>query len=89
MLPDAYGCTVANRYGDLLDDEADPFDLINKVQMEKDKKKKKPDGEKKGKQKKSGQKESQKESQKERPLPVGPEPQDPAPGQRAARQLYR
>ncbi|TNN50180.1 Intracellular hyaluronan-binding protein 4 [Liparis tanakae] len=75
MLPDAYGCAVANRYGDLLDDEADPFDLISRVQMEKDKKKKKPDGEKKGKPKKSGQK----ESQKERRLPVGPEDAAPVP----------
>ncbi|XP_034397046.1 intracellular hyaluronan-binding protein 4-like [Cyclopterus lumpus] len=75
MLPDAYGCAVANRYGDLLDDEADPFDLISKVEMEKEKKKKSQDGEKKGKQKKSGQK----ESQKERRVHVGSEVQDPAP----------
>ncbi|XP_068460861.1 intracellular hyaluronan-binding protein 4-like [Clinocottus analis] len=74
MLPEAYGCAVANRYGELLDDEADPFDLISKVQMEKEKKKKQ-DGEKKGKRKKSGQK----ESQKERRLPVVSEVQDPAP----------
>uniref|UniRef100_A0A8C2ZJE7 Hyaluronan/mRNA-binding protein domain-containing protein n=1 Tax=Cyclopterus lumpus TaxID=8103 RepID=A0A8C2ZJE7_CYCLU len=80
MLPDAYGCAVANRYGDLLDDEADPFDLISKVEMEKEKKKKSQDGEKKGKQKKSGQK----ESQKERRVHVGSEVQDPAPGQEEA-----
>ncbi|XP_070689655.1 intracellular hyaluronan-binding protein 4-like [Pempheris klunzingeri] len=67
MLPDAYGCAVANRFGDLLDDDADPFDLISEVETEKEKrKKKKPDGDKKAKQKKPGQK----ESQKERRLPV-------------------
>ncbi|XP_018530515.1 LOW QUALITY PROTEIN: intracellular hyaluronan-binding protein 4-like [Lates calcarifer] len=65
MLPDAYGCVVANRFGNLLDDEADPFDLINEVESEKEKnkkkKKKKNDEDKKGKQKKPGQKESQKD----------------------------
>ncbi|XP_042344668.1 intracellular hyaluronan-binding protein 4-like [Plectropomus leopardus] len=72
MLPDAYGCSVANRYGDLLDDDADPFDLISKVELEKEKKKKKED-EKKGKQKKPGQK----ESQKDRRVPVASDCQDP------------
>ena len=83
MLPDAYGCAVANRYGDLLDDDADPFDMISKVQMEKDvqKKKKKEDEDKRGKQKKPGQK----ESQKDRRLPVAPEGPDPAPGQLTSR----
>ncbi|XP_028269139.1 intracellular hyaluronan-binding protein 4-like isoform X2 [Parambassis ranga] len=68
MLPDAYGCAVANRFGDLLDDDADPFDLINKADKENEKKKKKKKEleEKKGKQKKPGQK----ESQKDRRLPV-------------------
>ncbi|XP_031161342.1 intracellular hyaluronan-binding protein 4-like isoform X3 [Sander lucioperca] len=70
MLPDAYGCAVANRYGDLLDDDADPFDLISKAEMEKAKRKKKEDEEKKGKQKKAGHKESQKDRRV---------PQDPAP----------
>ncbi|XP_078107125.1 intracellular hyaluronan-binding protein 4-like isoform X2 [Sander vitreus] len=70
MLPDAYGCAVANRYGDLLDDDADPFDLISKAEMEKAKRKKKEDEEKKGKQKKTGHKESQKDRRV---------PQDPAP----------
>ncbi|XP_032372766.1 intracellular hyaluronan-binding protein 4 isoform X2 [Etheostoma spectabile] len=70
MLPDAYGCAVANRYGDLLDDDADPFDLISKVEMEKAKRKKKEDEEKKGKQKKTGHK----ESQKDRRVPPDPAP---------------
>lgn len=76
MLPDAYGCVVANRFGDLLDDDADPFDLINKAEKENEKKKKKKElEEKKGKQKKTGQK----ESQKDRRLPVL-DSQEPLPG---------
>ncbi|KAM9858605.1 intracellular hyaluronan-binding protein 4.L-like [Aulostomus maculatus] len=68
MLPDAFGCVVANRFGNLLDDDADPFDFINEVETEKEKKKKKKKEEedKKGKQKKSGQK----ESQRDRRVPV-------------------
>uniref|UniRef100_UPI0037E757A1 intracellular hyaluronan-binding protein 4-like n=1 Tax=Semicossyphus pulcher TaxID=241346 RepID=UPI0037E757A1 len=82
MLPGAYGCVVANRFGNLLDDDADPFDLINEVETEKDKKKKKKDGEeKKGKQKKPGQK----ESQKDRRLPVASDGQDPVPAQRGTK----
>ncbi|KAJ4942201.1 hypothetical protein JOQ06_012067 [Pogonophryne albipinna] len=75
MLPDAFGCAVANRYGDLLDDDADPFDLITKAEIEKAKKKKKDNEEKKAKPKKPGQK----ESQKDRRVPVAPEGPDPAP----------
>lgn len=81
MLPDAYGCVVANRFGNLLDDEADPFDLISEVETEKEKrkkKKKKEEDEKKNKQKKPGQR----ESQKDRRVPFAPEPQDPVPGER-------
>ncbi|XP_007557635.1 intracellular hyaluronan-binding protein 4 isoform X1 [Poecilia formosa] len=68
MLQDAFGCVVANRFGDLLDDEADPFDLISEVELEKEKKKKKKkeDEDKKSKQKKPGLK----ESQRNRRLPV-------------------
>ncbi|KAG7490150.1 hypothetical protein JOB18_029233 [Solea senegalensis] len=82
MLPDAFGCVVANRFGDLLDDDADPFDLINGVETEKEKKKKKKqkDDEKKAKQKKSGQK----ESQKDRRVPTGP--QDPGAVQKQQQQ---
>ncbi|XP_070759818.1 intracellular hyaluronan-binding protein 4-like [Enoplosus armatus] len=77
MLPDAYGCVVANRFGNLLDDDADPFDLISEVETEKEKekKKKKEEGEKKSKHKKPGQK----ESQKDRRLPVASDGQDPVP----------
>lgn len=81
MLPDAYGCVVANRFGDLLDDEADPFDLMSEVETMKEKKKKKrEEEEKKGKQKKPGQK----ESQKDRRLPLASDGQDPAPGELTA-----
>ncbi|XP_029295060.1 intracellular hyaluronan-binding protein 4-like isoform X2 [Cottoperca gobio] len=75
MLPDAYGCAVANRYGDLLDDDADPFDVINKAEVEKAKKKKKDGEEKKSKPKKPGNK----ESQKDRRVPIAPDGQDPTP----------
>lgn len=78
MLPDAYGCAVANRFGNLLDDDTDPFDLINEVESEKTKKKKKKkeEEEKKAKQKKPGQK----ESQKDRRLPMALDVQEPVPG---------
>ncbi|CAL8345194.1 unnamed protein product [Lota lota] len=72
MLPDAYGCVVANRFGELLDDDADPFDLLSKADTT-EKAKKKEDV-KKAKLKKPGQKESQKErrvavSGDEQPVP--------------------
>lgn len=78
MLPDAYGCAVANRFGNLLDDDTDPFDLINEVESEKTKKKKKKkeEEEKKAKQKKPGQK----ESQRDRRLPMALDVQEPVPG---------
>ncbi|XP_029366320.1 intracellular hyaluronan-binding protein 4-like isoform X2 [Echeneis naucrates] len=78
MLPDAFGCVVANRFGDLLDDDADPFDLISEVESEKEKRKKKKkkkkeeEEEKKGKQKKPGQR----ESQKDRRVPIASDGQD-------------
>lgn len=78
MLPDAYGCAVANRFGNLLDDDTDPFELFSGVESEKKKKKKKKKEEedKKAKQKKPGQK----ESQKDRRLPVTSDVQEPVPG---------
>uniref|UniRef100_A0A3B4GFS2 Hyaluronan binding protein 4 n=1 Tax=Pundamilia nyererei TaxID=303518 RepID=A0A3B4GFS2_9CICH len=83
MLPDAYGCAVANRFGNLLDDDTDPFDLINEVESEKTKKKKKKkeEEEKKAKQKKPGQK----ESQKDRRLPMALDVQEPVPGKQLPR----
>ncbi|XP_051924507.1 intracellular hyaluronan-binding protein 4-like [Hippocampus zosterae] len=63
MLPDAYGCVVANRFGNVPDDDRDPLDLISEVEREKERtwKKKKEEDEKKAKQKKPGQKESQRD----------------------------
>ncbi|XP_019954687.2 intracellular hyaluronan-binding protein 4-like [Paralichthys olivaceus] len=86
MLPDAYGCVVANRFGELLDDDADPFDMISAVEKEEEKKKKKKqqqqEDERKGKQKKPGQR----ESQKDRRVPRAPESQEPAPVQKQQQQ---
>ncbi|XP_072243803.1 intracellular hyaluronan-binding protein 4-like [Leuresthes tenuis] len=75
MLPDAFGCAVANRFGNLLDDDADPFDLISKVETEKEKKKNKKGEGGKLKQKKP----NQKESQKERRAPMTLDGQEQAP----------
>lgn len=88
MLPDAYGCVVANRFGNLLDDDADPFDLMSEAEMatEKKKKKKEDEEEKRNKQRKSGQK----ESQKERRLPIASvEAQDTVPGELTAWLRFR
>ncbi|XP_060928315.1 intracellular hyaluronan-binding protein 4-like [Limanda limanda] len=82
MQPDAYGCVVANRFGELLDDDADPFDMMRAVEKEK---KNKQEDEKKGKQKKPGQK----ESQKDRRVPRAPGLQDPAPVQKQQQQQAR
>lgn len=79
MLPDAFGCVVANRFGNLLDDDDDdPLDFISKVELEREKvkKKKKDEDDKKNKQKKN----VQKESQRNRRLPAGVDGQDPASG---------
>ncbi|XP_072289126.1 intracellular hyaluronan-binding protein 4-like isoform X2 [Eucyclogobius newberryi] len=72
MLPDEYGCAVANRFGELLDDEADPFDILNEAGTDKDKQKKNKNQEDvKNRHKKPGQKESQKNR---RALAEAPEP---------------
>uniref|UniRef100_A0A8C6US92 Hyaluronan/mRNA-binding protein domain-containing protein n=1 Tax=Neogobius melanostomus TaxID=47308 RepID=A0A8C6US92_9GOBI len=72
MLPDEYGCVVANRFGNLIDDDdADPFDLLNEAETDKKKKKKKrPEDDKKSRQKNP----AQKESQRDRRVLVAPEP---------------
>ncbi|XP_061585357.1 intracellular hyaluronan-binding protein 4-like [Cololabis saira] len=63
MLPDAFGCAVANRFGNLLDDDGDPLDLLSQAELEKEKMKmkKKKEEERKNRNKKPGQKESQKD----------------------------
>ena len=41
-MPDTgYGCAVANRFGELLDDESDPFDLLYQATVQQERKKKK------------------------------------------------
>ncbi|XP_038868884.1 intracellular hyaluronan-binding protein 4-like [Salvelinus namaycush] len=57
MLPDDYGCVVANRFCQLVDDEADPFDFIKQAEVQKEKKKKA--NQMTVKPKKPGQRESQ------------------------------
>lgn len=45
--PDSgYGCCVANRFGQLFDDESDPYDILHQVQVEKPKPRKKDDSKK-------------------------------------------
>lgn len=75
MLPDAFGCAVANRFGDLLDDDADPLDMLSEAEKVKERKRKE-DEEKRAKLKKAGQK----ESQKDRRLPRSTLGPDPVPG---------
>ncbi len=60
-LPDeGYGCAVANRFGRLLDDESDPFDILYAAGIEK-KPKKKEEPKKTSTTTKSGKKETQKD----------------------------
>ncbi|CAG09574.1 unnamed protein product, partial [Tetraodon nigroviridis] len=69
---ETFGCAVANRFGNLLDDDADPFDLLSEAEKVKERKRK-DEEEKKAKLRKAGQK----ESQKDRRLPrssLGPDP---------------
>ncbi|KAM9391459.1 intracellular hyaluronan-binding protein 4-like [Pholidichthys leucotaenia] len=77
-MMEAYGCYVANRFGSLLDDETDPFDLLQEAEREKEKRKKnkKEEEVKKGRQKKP----CQKESQRDRRLPVASDEQSTVSG---------
>uniref|UniRef100_A0A4W5NSH4 Zgc:103482 n=1 Tax=Hucho hucho TaxID=62062 RepID=A0A4W5NSH4_9TELE len=61
-----FGCAVTNRFGQLLDDEADPFDIIREAQVEKQKKKKKDDPKKTA----TTDKPVKKDSQKDRRTPL-------------------
>ncbi|XP_053334976.1 intracellular hyaluronan-binding protein 4 [Clarias gariepinus] len=61
-MPDSgYGCAVANRFGRLLDDESDPFDLLYQAQVKTEKRKKKEDLKKVVAATKNSKKESQKD----------------------------
>ncbi|MBN3325242.1 HABP4 protein, partial [Atractosteus spatula] len=66
-MQESFGCAVMNRFDQLLDDEADPFDILREAEEEKKKRKKKEES-KKG----SGgtAKPGKKESQKDRKVPV-------------------
>lgn len=61
-----FGCAVTNRFGQLLDDEADPFDIIREAQAEKQKKKKKDEPKKTA----TADKLVKKDSQKDRRTPL-------------------
>ncbi|CAB1332704.1 unnamed protein product [Coregonus sp. 'balchen'] len=61
-----FGCAVTNRFGQLLDDEADPFDIIREAQVEKQKKKKKDEPKKPA----TTDKPIKKDSQKDRRTPL-------------------
>ncbi|XP_026868217.2 intracellular hyaluronan-binding protein 4 isoform X1 [Electrophorus electricus] len=66
-MPDTgYGCAVTNRFGQLFDDESDPFDVLYQAQVEKEQKKKKDDQKKTAV---SSAKTGKKESQRERKTP--------------------
>ncbi|KAG7321038.1 hypothetical protein KOW79_015453 [Hemibagrus wyckioides] len=61
-MPDSgYGCAVANRFGRLLDDESDPFDLLYQAQVKNEKRKKKEEVKKVVTSTKASKKESQRE----------------------------
>lgn len=77
MLPEAYGCVVANRFVDL-DGDVDPFDLMTEIQMAQEKRKKK----KEEVDKKSKKKPGQRETQKDRRFPIASAGGDSVPGQR-------
>ncbi|XP_057216167.1 intracellular hyaluronan-binding protein 4 isoform X1 [Triplophysa rosa] len=61
MPDEGYGCTVANRFGQLLDDESDPFDILHAAGAGKQQKKKKEDQKKASNAAKTGKKETQRD----------------------------
>ncbi|XP_073679970.1 intracellular hyaluronan-binding protein 4 [Garra rufa] len=61
MPDEGYGCAVANRFGQLLDDESDPFDLLYAAGIEKKQKKKKEEPKKTPATTKPGKKETQRD----------------------------
>lgn len=66
MADKGYGCAVANRFGRLLDDESDPFDLLYQAQVKTEQRKKKEELKKVV----TSTKTSKKESQRDRKAPV-------------------
>jgi len=63
MANEGYGCAVANRFGQLLDDESDPFDILFAagVGKKQQQKKKKEEQKKTSTTTKPGKKESQRD----------------------------
>lgn len=61
MPNEGYGCAVANRFGQLLDDESDPFDILFAAGVGKKQKKKKEEQKKASTTTKAGKKESQRD----------------------------
>uniref|UniRef100_A0A8B9JGC6 Zgc:103482 n=1 Tax=Astyanax mexicanus TaxID=7994 RepID=A0A8B9JGC6_ASTMX len=80
-MPDSgFGCAVANRFGKLLDDESDPFDLLYQAQAQQERKKKKEELKKpQAAPSRAGKKESQRE--RKAPTPASA-PARPAAGER-------
>ncbi|MBN3297789.1 HABP4 protein, partial [Amia calva] len=66
IMQESFGCAVMNRFEQLLDDEADPFDILREAEADKKKKKKKEEKKGSGNAAKSGKR----ESQKDRKIPV-------------------
>ncbi|XP_064153056.1 intracellular hyaluronan-binding protein 4-like [Anguilla rostrata] len=64
MHQDSFGCAVTNRFDQLLDDEADPFDILREAELQKQKKKKKEELKKA-----NAAKQGKRESQKDRKVP--------------------
>ncbi|KAJ8285389.1 hypothetical protein GJAV_G00026260 [Gymnothorax javanicus] len=64
MQVDSFGCSVMNRFDRLLDDEADPFDILQEAELQKQRKKKKEELKKA-----NAGKQGKKESQKDRRIP--------------------
>ncbi|KAM4706739.1 intracellular hyaluronan-binding protein 4 isoform 2-T2 [Discoglossus pictus] len=60
-MQDSFGCAVENRFFQLLDDESDPFELLQQASEEKNKRKKKDAAAKKNANQKGVKKESQKD----------------------------
>ncbi|XP_075455389.1 intracellular hyaluronan-binding protein 4 isoform X2 [Ascaphus truei] len=84
-MQETFGCAVANRFYQLLDDESDPFDILQKAEEEKNRRKKDETAGSAASKKAGAQKGGKKETQKERKvLSAGattevPEPQQTVP----------
>lgn len=73
MPNEGYGCAVANRFGQLLDDESDPFDILYAAGVTLEKKQKQKKKKEEPKKPSTTTKAGKKESQRDRKivLPAG------------------